>query len=136
MKSELNSAEGHQTVMPYLIVEGAEKFINFMKQVFDAEERFQVLRSESENEIMHAEVVIGDSTIMLADATSEYRPSPTTLYIYDEDTDKRYEQALVAGASSIYEPHDEEYGVRAAGVKDQFDNRWWLATLIEEHKTT
>ena len=128
--SKLHMAEGHQTVMPYLIVSGAENLIDFLKEAFDAEERLQIPRSE--NTIMHAEVMIGGSTIMLADSTSEYQPAPTNLYIYVDDTDKRYAQALTAGAVSVREPFDEEYGARTAGVKDRVGNTWWLATLKAE----
>lgn len=119
--------EGHQRVMAYLIVKDAGKFINFLQTIFNAEERFRVQRTE--DIIKHAEVKIGDATIMLADATPEYPPAPASLYIYVQDADTTYHNALNAGASSVMEPFDESYGARAAGICDPFGNTWWLATL-------
>jgi PhnB protein len=118
--------EGYQIVMPYIIVEGAEKFINFLKTVFNAKEKLSV--PGSEGGIMHAEVIIGDSTIMLADATAQYKPSPAGMFIYVEDTNKTYETALKEGATSLMEPQKQSYASLTAGIRDEFGNTWWLAT--------
>jgi PhnB protein len=118
--------EGYQTVMTYIIVENAEKFIDFLKTVFDAKEKLGVPRPEGG--IMHTEVVIGDSILMLADATYQYRPRPAGMYIHVEDTDRTYEIALREGATSLMKPQKQSYASRTAGVQDEFGNTWWPAT--------
>lgn len=115
--------EGHQTVMPYLIVKDAEKFLEFLKKVFQATEKLKV--PGPSGGIMHAEVMIGDSTIMFAGATSQYEPAPANLFIYVEDVDGTYQQALKSGAKSVREPQQQDYGY-SAGVEDPFGNTWWL----------
>lgn len=120
-------AEGHQRIMPYLIVKDAGKFIAFMKTVFGAEVQLHVPRFE--NVIAHAELRIGEQTIMLADATDEFPVSPGGLFIYVPDTDATFQLALDHGAVSLMEPQQQDYGDRAAGVRDPFGNTWWLATL-------
>ena len=127
MQSKPKIAQGHQPVMPYLIVKDAEGLIEFLKSVFGAEERIRVPRPEGG--IMHAEMNHNGSTIMLADNTKDYPPSPGGMFIYVEDTDATYQKALAAGAEKVMEPFDADYADRAAGVLDPFGNLWWLATL-------
>jgi len=110
--------EGHQRAMAYVIVPDAGAFIDFMKKVFGAEERFRVQRTEEI--IKHAEIKIGDTTIMLADATSDYPAAASCMYIYVHDTDQTYKNALHAGATTVMAPFDESYGARSAGVCDPF----------------
>ena len=87
--------EGYQQVMPYLIVQGAAEFLDFMKTVFGAEEKMKIMRDE--NTIPHAEISIGDSVIMFADATSQFEPRPAGLFIYVEDADQTYNQGACRG---------------------------------------
>jgi PhnB protein len=121
----MNIPIGHQTVMPYLIVEGAERFLDFLKNVFSAIEKQKF--PDPKGGIMHAEVTIGNSTIMFADATSQYKPAPANLFIYVEDVDKIYQEALRSGATSVREPRNEDYGY-SGGVQDAFGNTWWITT--------
>ena len=118
-----NIPEGYQQVMPYLIVENAAAFIQFTQQVFGAEEKFKAMRDE--NVIMHAEISIGGSVLMIADATELYKPQPAGLFVYVEDCDTTYNNALANGATSVNEPANQDYG-RSAGVKDAFGNTWWI----------
>jgi uncharacterized glyoxalase superfamily protein PhnB len=74
---------------------------------------------------------IGDSMVMLGEASAESKPMPGHLYLYVEDVDGVYERALQAGATSIREPRDEFYGDRSGGVQDASGNMWWIATHIE-----
>jgi PhnB protein len=122
-------AEGHHSVTPYLVVKGAEQQIDFLKKVFNAEEKFKMLRPDSGGAIMHCEIQIGDSRIMLADVTPEHTQCNAMLYVYVENTDESYQKALNAGATSLRAPVDEDYGARSAGVLDAFGNKWWFATL-------
>ncbi|HEY9046226.1 MAG TPA: VOC family protein [Ohtaekwangia sp.] len=120
--------DGHQTIMPYITVEGAEKFIAFLKRVFGAKELLVVHRPE-DGSVMHAEYSIGTSTVMLANATQAYKPSPIVLFIYVENIDETFHKALKAGAITIEEPANKEYG-RTGGLKDEFGNIWWLVTPL------
>lgn len=122
--------EGYNRVSPYLIVKGAAELIDFLKQVFDAEEL--VRTTHSNGSIMHAEVKIGDSVVMIGGAQGGIEPMPASVHVYTEDTDAVYKKAIDAGAVSIMEPEDQFYGARSAGVKDPSGNVWWLATNIED----
>ena len=122
----LNIPEGYQRVMPYLILPDAAKFIAFTQKVFEATEKYREMRSETM--VRHAEVRLGDCVIMLADSTPEYPPQAAGLFIYVEDADETYQQALSAGAVSLGEPADQPYG-RSAGVKDPFGNTWWITSV-------
>jgi PhnB protein len=117
--------EGYQQVMPYLIVPGAAKFMDFMAKVFGATEKIKVMRDEQL--VMHAEVRIGESVIMFADATDKFAPRPAALFVYVEDADRTYSLALEEGATSVTPMSDQEYG-RSGGFADPFGNRWWPTT--------
>lgn len=119
--------DNHQFIMPYLIVEGAAKFIEFTQKVFGAKESFRKMRDEKK--IMHAEIVISGSTIMFADSTLQYPTQTAGLFIYVEDVDKTYQQALNAGGKSVMEPLDQDHG-RTAGITDPCGNTWWLSSVI------
>ena len=123
----LNIPEGYQQIMPYLIVENAADFFSFTKNVFDAEERYKAMRTETL--IMHAEISIGSSVIMFADSTEEHPKQTGGLFIYVDDCDKIYQKALANGAVTVMEPGDQSYG-RSAGVRDPFGNTWWLTTAV------
>ncbi len=124
--------DGYHSVTPYIMVEGAQGVLEFAKQVFGAEELYNM--TTPDGKLGHAEIRIGDSIVMMADAsTSDQGVSmPTLLHVYVEDVDKRYAAALEAGATSLREPADQFYGDRSAGVKDSTGNHWWLATHIED----
>lgn len=121
---------GYHTVTPYLVVEGAAQLIDFLKQAFDGEEIQRMTRPDGT--IMHAEVKLGDSRVMIGEAGGEYPPMPAMLHLYVEDTDALYRRALQAGAVSLREPTDEVYGDRMSGVKDLCGNQWWIATHIKD----
>jgi PhnB protein len=120
----------YHTLTPYLIVAGVAQLIEFLKSAFDAKEGHRSTRPDGA--IMHAEVTIGDSPIMMGEPMGEFQPMPCMLYIYVEDTDAVYKQALKAGATSMMEPADQFYGDRNAGVKDMWGNLWWIATHVED----
>lgn len=122
--------EGYHTVTPYLVVEGAAGLIDFLKQAFDAQE---VFRMPGPNDTVgHAEVKIGDSMIMLADAGAEHPARPCMICLYVEDVDTLYQRAVAAGATSIKEPANQFYGDRSGGVTDASGMQWWISTHIED----
>jgi PhnB protein len=118
---------GHQTIMPYLILAGAEKFIEFTRKVFNANETFKRMREDGKT-IMHSEIQIGGSTIMFADTTEQIKEQVAGLFIYVENADETYKKAIDAGATTVMELSNQDYG-RTCGVNDPFGNTWWITTV-------
>jgi PhnB protein len=124
---ESNSAATR--LRPYLIVQGADELIAFLQQTFDAE---LILRAPTpENTVMHAEVRVGDSHLELADAGGEWKPLAAPLHVYLENVDEAYRRALAAGATSLYEPVEQPYGDREAGVVDKRGIEWFLGARLQ-----
>lgn len=122
--------DGYRTITPYLLVDGVGSYIEFLKNGLGAEE---VDRSETPNgTVIHAAVRIGDSMVMMGQAPPDGKPTSAMLYMYVQDVDAVYEQALAAGGKSIREPRDEFYGDRTGGVADPAGNQWWVATHLED----
>jgi PhnB protein len=121
--------ENAQTVTPYLIVKDATKFIEFTKSLFNAEQIYLVMRDE--NLIAHAEIRIGNTNIMCADATDEFTPQPAGLFIYVESADASYPKALELGCIPVMDLSDQQYG-RTCGVQDPFGNTWWITSEIRK----
>lgn len=119
--------DNYQTVMPYLILENASDFIAFTQKVFEAKETHKVMRDAKT--IMHAEIMIGESTIMLADATDKYKVSSAGLFVYVDDADATYKLALTNGGVAVSELSNQPYG-RSGGIKDPFENVWWITSII------
>lgn len=115
--------EGFRTVTPYLHVHHADRFIDFVKQAFGAE---QLMRFDTpEGRVMHAAVRIGDSVLEMGDPDPNL---PVALHMYVPEVDAVYERALAAGASSLHEPTNQSYGDREGGVKDPFEITWYIST--------
>lgn len=121
----MNAPEHYSPVMPYLVVSDAEKFIDFIHSVFDADEKLAVRHDDGS--IIHAEFTINGGTIMFGQAGGEWKPFPCGIFVITDAVDNTYERALASGARSIQEPGERGYG-RAAGVEDGFGNQWWLNT--------
>lgn len=122
--------DGAHTVTPYLVVEGIPKLMDFLKQAFGAQEVFRMTRPDGG--VMHAEVKIGDSMIMMGQAMGEWKAKPCSLYLYVEDVDAVYQRAIQAGGTSVREPSDQFYGDRTGGVIDPCGNYWGIATHVED----
>ena len=107
---------------------GAPKFIDFLQHAFGAEvvERHQ----SNEGFVYHAKVRIGDSVVEMGEAHDQWQPMPSAIYLYVEDVDATYKQALNAGATSALEPTNQPYGDRTAWVNDEFGNVWYLSTWL------
>lgn len=130
--------EGHNSVSPYLIVDGAERALEFYKKAFGATE---VMRHKGpEGKIGHAEVRIGDTIVMLADehpafdahAPKQFGGSPVSLHVYVENVDAVWKQAMDAGAK-IKRPLDNQfYGDRLGTLVDPFGHTWHLSSHIED----
>lgn len=122
--------ENYQSVIPYLIVKGAPGLMEFLKTVAGAEELHKM--EMPDGTIAHAEVKIGDSTLMISEASDMYPANPAMYYIYVEDVDATYKKALESGAESVREPADQFYGDRSCLVKDGTGNSWGFATHVED----
>lgn len=121
--ADVKIPDGYNHLMPYLIIENATGFLDFAVKVFGATERHKAMRDETV--IMHAEIAIGDSVVMFADATDTYSSRPAGMFLYVADCDATYQTALDNGATSVAPPTDQSYG-RGAGVLDPFGNTWWI----------
>lgn len=119
--------QGHQSVMPYLMLRDAENFSHFTEQVFNAKVTMHKLR-ENEKAIMHSELMIGESTIMFCSATEQFTPQTANLFVYVPNADDTYQKALDNGATSVMELSDQDYG-RTCGVLDPFGNTWWITSV-------
>jgi PhnB protein len=131
--TKANVVEGMRAVTPYIHPAGADKFIDFLKQAFGAEE-VGVYREWPEGPIVHAKIRIGDSMLELSEPHGPYQPIITGLHLYTENTDALFKRAVEAGAVPIYQPRDEPYGDRCAGVMDPAGNTWFIATHIKDVK--
>jgi PhnB protein len=120
---------GYSTVSPYLIVDGAGDTIDFLVRVFGAVElrRFP----DSTGKLMHAEVRIGDTVVMLADGGGSWPPVPSHVHVYVSDVEAIYKRALEAGATSVQEPIKKGDEDKRGGVKDSGGTTWWVATKME-----
>ena len=119
----------YQQVMPYLIVQDAAAFIRFLADVFDGRELMRHMRDE--HTVMHAEVCIGKSVIMFAEATDAFPVCNAGLFVYVANADEVYAKALKANAVAVTPMGDQPYG-RSGGVKDPFGNTWWITTEKKE----
>lgn len=123
--------QDYHVVTPYLVVEGAEKLIHFMKQAFGAKET--ECMSMPDGSIGHAEVRISGSVIMVGDTRGDtWKEMPSSIYLYVTDCNAVYKQALEAGATSLMEPKDQFYGDRNDSIKDPVGNQWFIATHKED----
>jgi len=122
--------QGFHNVTPYLIVREVPKLLDFLKHAFNAQEIMRL--PQPDGTIMHAEVKIGDSVVMMGEAQGEHKPMPASIYLYVDDTDATYKRALQAGASSQMEPANMFYGDRHGSVVDPVGNHWSIAKHIED----
>jgi PhnB protein len=125
----MNLPKGHQVVMPYLMLKGALKFIEFTKAVFNAEltASMHKLREDGAT-VIHSEITIGGSTIMFTDATEQWKEQTANLFVYVHNADDTYKRAIDHGAITVMELNNQDYG-RTCGVTDPFGNVWWITSV-------
>lgn len=122
--------EGYHTVCPYLIVDDADRILEFMQQAFGATQR--ELHRTPEGRVMHAEVQIGDSVVMLGETNEDFSDFKAMIHLYVPDADEVFRRALEAGARTVRELADQDYGDRTGGVEDPAGNQWWVSTRVAE----
>jgi PhnB protein len=124
--------KGLTSLMPYLIVQGADRFIDFAQQAFGAEKLAVYRTTEPDGPIMHAVIRIGDSVFELSDGSEEWPPRPAAIHLYVPDADATYARAMAAGATTLVAPTDMPYGDREADVRDPFGNHWYIGTRVQD----
>ncbi len=130
--------DGYSTVTPYLTIKGAAQAIDFYKQAFGAQENMRL--QAPDGSVMHAEIRIGDSVLMLHDEAPQWQAfspqalggSPCSLMLYVDDVDACVQRAVEAGATLTMAVADQFYGDRAGGLKDPFGHKWHIATHVED----
>ena len=130
--------QGYHSVTPYLFIKGAANALDFYKKIFGATERMRM--PGPNGRVMHAEVQIGDSIVMLADEHPEMGArSPQTvggasssLHVYVQDVDAMFDRAVAAGATVNRPVQDQFYGDRSGTIIDPFGHMWSIATHIED----
>jgi PhnB protein len=121
--------KGYNTVSPYLVAKGAKEVIDFLTKVFGAHELQRL--DMPDGSIMHAELQIGDTVVMIGDAPENWPPVPCHLHIYVENVDDTYRRALEAGGISVQAPERRgQEPNRRGGVKDSAGNTWWISTQM------
>ncbi|HEV3317774.1 MAG TPA: VOC family protein [Candidatus Angelobacter sp.] len=119
-----------QDVIPYLVVPDGEKELEFLKATFNAKEMHVSRRPDGA--IAHADLKVGDCTLMMGQGNEQWPPLPAGIYVYVRDVDATYKRALSAGATSMMPPADQFYGDRNCGVKDANGVTWWIGTHVED----
>jgi PhnB protein len=120
---------GYTSVTAYLMSEGAQRVIDFLRQTFDAEplRRYEM----PDGSIMHAEVRIDDTVVMIGEAGGEWPAYGAHIHVYVPDVDATYARALAAGGISVQAPTRREGDPdRRGGVKDPAGNTWWIGTQM------
>ena len=125
------------TLTPYLIVKGAAAALDFYKEAFGAVEEMRL--TDPAGRIGHAEIMIGDSHLMLADEHPEFGAlgpatlggSPVTLHLEVDDADAAADRAVAAGATLLRPVADQFHGNRSGMVADPFGHKWFLSAEIE-----
>jgi PhnB protein len=126
--------DGYNSVSVYIVSAGAQRVIDFLKKTFDATElrRYDL----PDGSIMHGEVRIDDTVVMIAEGGGAYPPFPSWLHVYVPDVDATYRRALESDGVSVQEPRQREGDPdRRCGVKDPCGNFWWIATQLETQAT-
>lgn len=126
--SNLNLPVGYSSVTPYLILNNAAGYLQFMKAVFGATESGLHYREDNQT-IMHGDILVGGSHIMFAEATEDWKAENAGIFIYVANADATYQKAIENGATTRMPLSDQSYG-RTCGVLDPWGNTWWITQHI------
>jgi len=119
----------YRTLTPYLVVPDADAEMHFLATAFGATE--VSCQRNGDGTVMHAELKIGDSLVMLGQSSSQWKALSAALYLWVPDVDAVYARALESGATSQSAPEDKPYGHRNAGVVDRNGITWWIAAPVK-----
>lgn len=118
----------YRTVTPYFVVPDADQELSFLKAAFGATE--VSCHRQPDGSVMHAEMRIGDSLVMIGQANATWPALTAAIYLWVDDVDATYAAALAAGATSQSAPEDKPYGHRNAGVVDRNGITWWIGAPV------
>lgn len=124
-----NLPAGHQQMVPYFLVNDADAFITFLKNVLGAKDR--EMHRDGTGHVRHAELTIGSAVLMIGQSRDQWKAQSSMNYLYVPDIDATHCACLAAGCTERYPPSDHEYGVRGSGIQDNWGNTWWLAQPME-----
>lgn len=120
---------GYNSVSPYLVVNGAQRMIDLLKKIFNAGELRRY--DTPDGKIMHAEVKVNDSVIMISDASDAYPQNQTLIHVYVPDSAMVYKKAMEAGCESVESPKEREGDPdRRGSFKDFAGNLWSVSTQV------
>jgi uncharacterized glyoxalase superfamily protein PhnB len=125
---EAYKPKGYTSVAVYIMADGAQRMIDFLDATFGVTPLRR--QDNSDGTIMHAEIKIDDTVIMIADGSEEYPAFPVWLHVYVPDVDATYQRALEAGGASVQEPVQKDDADKRGGVKGPAGNIWWIATQV------
>src|SRR5262245_49155686 len=121
--------EGYGTVFSYMVVERADKFVQFIKSVFNARELGRTVMPDGR--IANVRIRIGTTSFMVSEASQDnMRAMPAAYYIYVENVDETFARALSDGATKWFDPMDMPYEDRQAGITDPFGNIWFISRRL------
>jgi uncharacterized glyoxalase superfamily protein PhnB len=120
--------DGYSSVSPYLLVDGADDTIAFIKQVFQGKElrRF----ADATGHLRHAEVKIDDTVLMVADCSDEHPAIASQIHVYVRDVEETFRRAVEAGAVPVKEPVKTDKSDVCGGVRQPNGITWWIATRM------
>jgi PhnB protein len=129
--SKAYKPQGYSSVSAYIVADGAQRLLDFLVRAFAGK---QLRRFDMPNDsIMHAEVQIDDTIVMICDSGDSNPAFPVWLHVYVADVDESYRRLLEAGGVSVQEPVQRSGDPdRRGGVKDPVGNTWWIATQVGE----
>ena len=122
--------DGYHTITAYITSNDATGVVEFAQRAFGA--RVHHRQDGPDGHVAHADLVIGDSHLMVGRNMPPRTPMTAMLYLYVPDCDAMFKRAIDAGATEVMKPSDQFYGDRNAGVRDPFGNEWWVGTHIED----
>lgn len=133
MKTVFNTytPEGFSNVNSYLFVSDPLGLIDFLQKAFYAEEISRSV-NETNGDLSNVVLKIGDSCFMLSQARGQFEGMRTAFYLYVEDVDTVYKNALTHGAEVVFEPEDMPYEDRQGGIIDPAGNYWWISKRLVE----
>ena len=120
---------GFTTLFPYIFATNAEAYLRFLQEGLGG--AVQNLHRSADGAVGNAQIVFGDTTIMVSDAAGWSGPTQATYYLYVEDADAAVARALAAGGELFGEVKDQPYGDRQGGVRDPSGNVWWISQRLE-----
>ncbi|MET1041097.1 MAG: VOC family protein [Acidimicrobiales bacterium] len=121
---------GYTTVAPWIVTADTGQLLDFIGAAFDGEELARVPLEDGS--IGHAEIQVGDITLLAFDRRDGWPATPSMLRIFVTDADAVIDRAVAAGARVVTQPRTHAFGQRVGRVRDPFGNIWWISAVVED----